>query len=33
MPNLHANLNELCTTLDGDELVEAAIRSTQRFYG
>ena len=29
--NLHANLNELCTTLDGDELVEAAIRSTQDF--
>ena len=29
--NLHANLNELFTTLQGDELVEAVIRSTQDF--
>ncbi len=28
---LHANLNELFTTLEGDELVEAVIRSTQNF--
>ena len=29
--NLHANLNELFTTLQGDELIETAIRSTQNF--
>ena len=29
--NLHTNLNELFTTLQGDELVETAIRSTQDF--
>ena len=29
--NLHTDLNQLFTTLEGDELVEAVIRSTQNF--